>query len=280
MVLALVETKSKTQVFGILNLTPDSFSDGSTENLNLEFSLEKAKSLFAHGADAIDVGAESTRPGADTLACSEELSRLIPFLQAFRNSSDRAVSIDTRKAEIASAALNYEINYINDVSGLQGDPDLAKVIAPYDCQVIVMHSKGGIPAIPSKEVADDFYAEGDNSGLLEHMKEFFTHSIEIAEAAGIHKERLILDPGLGFGKNLKQSFEILNLIPEIKKAFGLPVLIGASRKSFLRAKLEEQEIEASTEALDKISAEYHIEAVQNGADIIRTHNVEAALARC
>lgn len=259
----------KTLTFGILNITPDSFSDGAEENLDLECSLKRAKEIINNGASVLDIGAESTRPAACEVSVQEEISRLIPFLVRFREEYPLApISIDSRKASVVKEALNFDVQYINDVSGLQGDPEMVSVIAEYmrsspragNLKVILMHSKGGIPpSLRSTEIPDDFYDE--EGGLLESMKKFFVRSIELAGQNGIDSSALILDPGIGFGKNPKQSFEILDLIPKLKAEFGLRILVGASRKSFLNSPYARG---FSSEAYEKL-------ALERGADIIRTH---------
>lgn len=267
--------------FAILNITPDSFSDGSDKMLDPAYALAKAEELIAAGADVLDIGAESTRPGADELKDESELSRLIPFLEKFRNQyPDFPISIDTRKAGVIKEALNYNIQYLNDVSGFL-NPKMAEIIGNNlnstqnpNFKIIAMHSKGGIPAIKSKDVGDDFYGE---LGLLTDMKKFFYTSLKLAERHGIEPSRFILDPGIGFGKNVKQSLEILDLIPELRNEFNLDILIGASRKSFLRAIINEGidnrlNITSSMD-LDLASQIYHQNAVDNGATFIRTHKL-------
>ena len=268
----------KIKYFGILNLTPDSFSDGSQEIFNSGKALTKAFDLIESGMDVIDVGAESTRPGATPISAAEEQKRLIPFLLEFCKISSHPLSIDSHKAETLNLVLNNpefrkNIHYINDVTGLH-NAALAKLIGEAiakepesKLEIIVMHSKGGIPPPASKTVPDDFYsyeAENRQEALLKDMIKFFEHSIDIAAAYGIGPERLVLDPGLGFGKNLNHSLDVLDLIPRLKKRFGLAVFIGASRKSFLRDW-------KPAEALDEASAEYHALAIKQGADILRCH---------
>ncbi len=264
-----MEKNAKTKIFGILNLTPDSFSDGSDEILNLDNALAKAMSLYMHGADVLDIGAESTRPGASPVTEQEEIDRLVPFLLQFKKNIFWPVSIDTRKPKVAEAVLNYGVEYINDVTGLQHDPDMARVIAKNsdDCKIVVMHSKGGIPPVPSADVPDDFY--GDDKGFLEHLIEFFSKSVEIAVASGIDKNRLVLDPGVGFGKSVDHNFKILRFLPQIKAKFELPVLVGSSRKSFLgsiTAESNANRLEAGTAAFNSL-------AIQNGANKVRVHDV-------
>lgn len=264
----MAEKGKKTKIFGILNLTPDSFSDGAEENLNLDQSLAKAMSLYMHGADVLDIGAESTRPGATLVTEQDELDRMIPFLLQFKKNIFWPVSIDTRKAKVADAVLDYGVEYINDVTGLQGDPDMAPVIAKKsdDCKVIVVHSDGQLPPKPSMSIPDDHYGD---QGLFDHMIEFFTKSVEIAVAAGIDKARLVLDPGLGFGKSVNNNLEIIDFLPKLKAHFELPILIGSSRKSFLASITTE----ANSGKLEAGTAAYNSMAIQNGADKVRVHDV-------
>ena len=260
--------------FGILNITPDSFSDGSMQMLDPNFAFEKAQKLIDSGFDVIDVGAESTRPGAYTLNVTDELNRLIPFLIKFRTEYPYfPLSIDTRKAFVLREVLKFDIQYINDVSGFQ-HPDMAQVLSYTDkVRIIAMHSKGGVPPTKrSTEIKNDFYGE---DGLFQHMKKFFAKSIDNAIKNDIDRSRLILDPGLGFGKNIKQSLEILELIPKLREEFGLEIFIGASRKSFLKAIIKDGKknnlgITKDTD-IDKASELYHQKALEQGADYIRQH---------
>lgn len=288
--------------FGILNLTPDSFSDGSEEIMDPQNALKKAQSLIESGADIIDVGAESTRPDASELEDAEELGRLTPFLDLLvKNDWQYPLSIDSRKPEVIRKVLesygsSCNIQYINDVEGLQ-NPEMAKVIGDYitkhgslnntacNLKIIIMHSKGGIPPPKSKNIRDDFYGE---QGLWNHMQEFFENSIAIAELHGIKKSSLVLDPGLGFGKNPKQSLELLELIPKLKSHFNLPVFIGASRKSFLR-ELDLKNDDSgfilkngnscdksqsySNDELDHLTSIYNKLALERGADYLRLHAI-------
>jgi len=257
--------------FGILNLTPDSFSDGAESNANLDFFLQKTKKLIDIGFDVIDIGAESTRPGAEVITQKEEWTRLKDFLLNYNLS--KPLSLDSFKPETIKNALYHSssIHYINDVTGLQ-NPDLLYQVAEHAesfVKLIGMHSKGGVPpSLKASEIPDDFYeAEG---GLEEDLKCFFYESIKACKEFRIDESRLILDLGLGFGKNLKHSLELIELIPIIKKEFGLPVMVGASRKSFLR--LWKNRVSADWNELDKWTDEYNSLAVRAGAEYLRSHN--------
>jgi len=274
-------------LFGILNLTPDSFSDGDAKNLELEHSLAKAFELIDNGAMVLDVGAESTRPGASELSEQDELARLLPFVKAFREKSDHPLSIDCRRPAVLKQLLesldtgSTAIDYINDIGGMQ-NPEMAELAANYarshnkNLKVIVMHSSGEIPPRPSAEIADDLYGDGEDA-LLEDMRKFFAIAIQNLQDAGFNTKNIILDPGLGFGKNADQSMEILSFVQELQSEFKLKALIGASRKSFLKAFMEgDEELAANpgVDALDAASYAYNMLAQQNGVSHFRVHNVK------
>lgn len=256
-------------IFGILNLTPDSFSDGDKAVLDPIVAMKKAEALIKAGADVIDIGAESTRPGASPIETSEEWARLKPFLELYNLSTP--LSLDSRNPDIVKRALYHTdaIRYINDVSGMT-NPEMLMVLEQHadpGLKFITMHSKGEIPpSIPADEIPDDYYAE--SGGLLEHMKAFWHEVFDLSQKYNLKKENFILDPGLGFGKNLKHSLEIPDLIPELKKEFGLPVMIGSSRKRFL--KQWKSKPEASNTELDLWTQEYNALCA---CDYLRLHLV-------
>lgn len=257
------------KVFGILNLTPDSFSDGSVDILDPKIAVKKAKALIQAGAEVLDIGAESTRPGASPVDTKEEWARLKPFLDSYN--LDTPLSLDSRNPDIVKRALYQTdaIRYINDVSGMT-NPELLAILeqhADETIKFISMHSKGGVPGLASSLVGDDFYQE--DGGLLEHMKQFWRGVFDLSQKFGLEKDRFILDPGLGFGKNLKQSLEIPSLVSELKKEFGLPVMIGASRKRFLKE--WKSKPEASLEELDTWTSEYNSLCDLNERDSLRLH---------
>jgi len=239
-------------VMGVLNVTPDSFSDGG------QFyapgpAVRHAQRLVAEGADIIDVGAESTRPygGASAVAEDEEIRRLKPILRDIVKLG-RPVSIDSMKAKVVSFALAEGAAIANDVWGLQRDPDMAKVVASHDVPVIVMHNRDAAdPAID----------------IMKDMSDFFARSLDIAAKAGIAEGNIVLDPGIGFGKTAEQSMTALARLDQFK-AFGLPILVGASRKRFIATvgpAEPEERLGGSIAA--------HLIAVQRGAAIIRAHDV-------
>jgi dihydropteroate synthase len=243
---------SRPIVMGILNVTPDSFSDGG-RFLDPAAAIEHARRMVAEGADVIDIGAESTRPyGAATpVSLGEEVRRLEPVLAAVAGLGV-PVSIDTMKAQVAARALAAGASIVNDVWGLQRDPDMAGVVARYAVPVIMMHNRE--TADPAIDIMADIAA-------------FFARSLDLAERAGIAHDRLVLDPGIGFGKTPEQSITALARLDQLK-AFGLPLLVGASRKRFID--------EVSPAPPDRRlggSLAAHLLAVAGGARIIRTHDV-------
>jgi dihydropteroate synthase len=239
-------------VMGVVNITPDSFSDGG-RFLEPQRAIEHAQRLTAAGADILDIGAESTRPygGALVVSREEELRRLAPVLPDVI-ALGVPVSIDTMKASVASVALDAGASIVNDVWGLQRDPDMARMVAERAVPVIIMHNRDA--ADPAIDIMADIAA-------------FFTRSLEIAERAGIAREAIVLDPGIGFGKTPRQSITAIARLSELK-SFGLPLLIGASRKRFIDTVSPappDQRIGGSI-------VSHHI-AVENGAAIVRTHDV-------
>ncbi|MHC1758635.1 MAG: dihydropteroate synthase [Negativicutes bacterium] len=245
----------KTLVMGILNLTPDSFSDGGRHN-SMETAVERALTLVCDGADMLDVGAESTRPyGAVKISADEEMTRLMPVLKKILASVDVPVSVDTYKSEVAECALKMGAHVLNDVWGLHQDPNMARVAATYGVPVIVMHNRS------SSESTRDIMSE---------MSEFFVRSVEIGMRAGIDESRFIVDPGIGFGKNSTQNLEILGRLAELK-ALGYPILVGASRKRFIGDILG-----LPVEERDEGTGATVVHSILNGASIVRVHDVKMA----
>jgi len=217
---------SKSQrptIFGILNVTPDSFSDGGNF-VSTEAAIAQADRMISEGADAIDVGGESTRPGAEPVPVREELKRVLPAIRAIRSRwSDVPVSIDTVKAEVASAALAEGASIVNDVSGMSLDPEMPRICAEAGCNVVLMHSRGTVAEMASYDKA--VYGSDPVGEILSELEE----SIQTAQRAGIHPGRIALDPGIGFSKRTGHSLAVLVELPRIV-ALGYPVFIGASRK--------------------------------------------------
>ena len=239
-------------VMGILNLTPDPFSDGG-RFLDPDAAIEHARRMVAEGADIIDVGAESTRPygTATPVSPGEEVRRLQPVLAAVAGLGV-PVSIDTMKAQVAESALAGGAAIVNDVWGLQRDPDMAAVAARSHTPVIVMHNRE--KADPAIDIMTD-------------VEQFFERSLAIADKAGMSREQIVLDPGIGFGKTPEQSIEVLAKFRTLKK-FGLPLLIGASRKRFINTIVPSEPDQRLGGSIAS-----HLLAVIDGADIVRTHDV-------
>jgi len=255
-VLAQLLTKARLHarplVMGVLNVTPDSFSDGG-RFLQASAALDHARRLAAEGADIIDVGAESTRPygGMRPVPLEEERMRLEPILPAVVTIGV-PVSIDTIKAEVAAWALQAGAAIVNDVWGLQRDPDMARVVAEHGAFVIIMHNR---------DSADP------NIDIIADVTEFFSRSLEIAWAANIPHDRIVLDPGIGFGKTPEQSLACIARLHEWR-GFDLPLLVGASRKRFIDAVMPSEPMERLGGSLAA-----HLIAAENGAAVIRAHDV-------
>jgi dihydropteroate synthase len=243
-------------VMGILNVTPDSFSDGG-RFCEPQTAIDHAHRMVVEGADVIDIGAESTRPygGASPVSTAEELTRLAPVLPAVV-ALGVPVSIDTMKAEVAAWALDHGATIINDVWGLQRDPDMAGVVAKHRVPVIVMHNR------ETADAAIDVMAD---------VEAFLARSIDLAERAGVARDMIVLDPGVGFGKTQDQSMIVIAQLVRLRR-FGLPLLVGASRKRFISAV-------SPSEPGQRIggSIAAHLIAVANGAAIVRTHDVAETL---
>ena len=223
MIFSWPSKSQRPNIFGILNVTPDSFSDGGNF-VSTEAAIAQADRMISEGADAIDVGGESTRPGAKPVPVREELKRVLPTIRAIRSRwSDVAISIDTVKSEVASAALAEGASIVNDVSGMSLDPDMPRVCAEAGCSVVLMHSRGTVGEMASYEMAT--YGRDPVGEVLSELEE----RIQIAQLAGIHPGRIALDPGIGFSKNTGHSLAALVELPRIVAA-GYPVFVGASRK--------------------------------------------------
>ncbi len=242
----------RTLVMGILNVTPDSFSDGGSFN-NVSHALNHAIAMVKEGADIIDVGGESTRPGSEEVSEKEEIKRVVPVIQELKRFINKPISIDTYKSGVADAALEAGANIINDVWGFQKDPEIAEVAAHYNVPVILMHNQ---------ETTEY------NKDIIESIIDFFNVSLEIALKAGVKKEMIILDPGIGFGKTVEQNLEVMKRLDELQ-ILGYPILLGISRKSIIGKTLDlptHDRLEG-TLALNSIG-------IQMGAEIIRVHDVK------
>ncbi|GJD89763.1 Dihydropteroate synthase [Methylobacterium hispanicum] len=245
----------RTLVMGILNVTPDSFSDGGLFQGEAA-ARGQAERLVGEGAAILDIGGESTRPGHTPVPAAEEQARVLPVIRALAPGLSVPISIDTYKASTAKAALEAGATIVNDVWGLQREPDIARVAAEHGAPVIVMHNRETIdPAID----------------IVADMLRFFERSLGIARAAGILEADIVLDPGIGFGKSWEQHLESLRRLPEIR-ALGFPLLVGVSRKSLL-GRLHDRETRPADRLHGSLAA--HALAATLGADIVRVHDVAA-----
>lgn len=251
------QNKPQSQVMGILNVTPDSFSDGG-KFATFDKALAQVEQMILDGVDIIDIGGESTRPGAVEVSEEDELARVIPLLKAIKANFDIKVSIDTSKAEVMSQAIAHGADIINDVRALQNEGCLA-VLAKSDVPICLMHMQGLPRSMQDNPQYDDVIAD---------IKQFFIDRIQVCEQAGINRERLILDPGFGFGKTLEQNYQLLAQLHQFSD-LGLPLLSGTSRKSMignlLARKVDERLAGSLTTA---------IIAAQQNASIIRVHDVK------
>ena len=262
---------ARTYVMGILNLTPDSFSgDGLlAAGPDLAAVLRQAQSFVAAGADILDVGGESTRPGAETVTGEEERARVVPVVRALAEQFSVPISIDTYKASVAAAALDAGATLINDVWGLRADPEMAGLVAERGVPVIIMHNRSKPANTDIKERLGGRYVWVKYNDLLADIQRELLESVQIGLEAGVQKSQIILDPGIGFGKTVEQSLELLDRTDVICE-LGYPVLIGPSRKSFIGYTLDlppDQRIEGTAAAIAV--------AISRGADIVRVHDVEA-----
>ncbi len=246
---------------GILNVTPDSLSDGG-RYCSPETAFAHAEHMLKDGADIIDLGAESTRPGAREVKSAEELKRLLPVVKTLRARTKCIISIDTTKASVAEACLKAGAHMINDVSGLTADKKLAKVISKYKAPVVIMHRSGKSSVMQKRTKYTDIVFD-----IIDSLQK----SIDIAVAAGIDRTKIIIDPGIGFGKTTEQNLEIFKRLSEFK-CFGLPILIGASRKSVIGNVLG-LDVNDRMEGTLALTAA----AIQGGASIVRVHDVKENL---
>ncbi|NNE44110.1 MAG: dihydropteroate synthase [Gemmatimonadetes bacterium] len=255
------EPGRRTRLLGILNLTPDSFHDGGID-ATVEESVRRARRMVEAGADAIDLGAESSRPGADPVPVEEELRRILPVLERLRDLGV-PLSVDTVKAEVARRALSAGAHWINDISGLTADPAMAGVCAAAGCPVILMHMRGSPRTMQKHADYDD---------VVEDVRAELAARADDAVRAGIRADRIVLDPGIGFAKTPEQSFRLLRDLDRIR-SLGFPVLVGASRKSFLRKA-------SGDETADRLPGTLAVScwAVRSGAEILRVHDVAENLA--
>jgi dihydropteroate synthase len=252
----------RTLVMGVLNVTPDSFSDGGKFYAE-EQAMQQAVQMERAGADLIDVGAESTRPGSEEISIETELRRILPVLGGLRRLLKIPISIDTQKAEVAEAALDAEAQIINDISGLRNDPRIAEVAARRRVPLILMHRRGEPRAMQKGPFARD---------VIKDVMRGLRNSAILARKAGVPKSQLILDPGIGFGKSFAQNYELLQKLPQLAK-LGYPLLVGTSRKGFLGATLARDGKPAPPEERIWGTAATVTASILNGAHIVRVHDV-------
>ncbi|NOU98292.1 dihydropteroate synthase [Paenibacillus sp. LMG 31456] len=248
-----LDVTGRTLIMGILNVTPDSFSDGGRYT-ELSAAVEQAKQMIAAGADIIDIGGESTRPGFQTVTLEQELERVIPVVKAIREAGLQVpLSIDTYKAEVARQALEAGAHILNDIWGLKKDSDMARIAADYDCPIVLMHNR-------VEAVYDNFIHD-----VIQDLRE----CIRLAHEAGVKDEQIILDPGIGFAKSYEQNLQLMNELHRIVD-LGYPVLLGTSRKSMIQKALQLP----ANDVLEGTAATVTMGIVQ-GCRIMRVHDVSA-----
>jgi len=247
---------------GVLNVTPDSFSDGG-KFFSLKRAVDGALSMERAGADILDIGAESTRPGSAGISAAEELQRLLPVLEALRRRLKIPISVDTQKAGVAEIALGAGAAILNDISGLKNDPRMAEVAAEFGVPLILMHMRGTPRTMQKQPFAKN---------VLRDVTTGLRHSLAIARRAGVRRSQMILDPGIGFGKSFQQNYELLARLPELAK-LGYPLLVGTSRKGFLGATLAIHGKPAPPEARIWGTAATVAASILGGAHIVRVHDV-------
>ena len=257
-----LDLTQRARVMGILNVTPDSFSDGGA-HFEVGTALAHARELIAEGAEIIDIGGESTRPGAAEVSAEDEIARTAPVVAALRGEWDGLISIDTSKAAVAAAALAAGADIVNDVSGLLGDPEMPGLCATTSCGVVVMHMQG----TPRTMQAAPYYAD-----VVAELREFFKERLETLTAAGIAPAAICLDPGIGFGKSLAHNVSLLGALDQISVA-GRPVLLGVSRKSFIGKLLGSSELSDREWPTVALTAR----ARESGVMLHRVHAVRANL---
>jgi dihydropteroate synthase len=274
----LFDWGARTYVMGILNITPDSFSgDGLLQDAALPIgegegvraALAQARDFLAAGADILDVGGESTRPGSEPLDAEAELERVIPVIQTLsKEFPDTLISIDTYKATVAEEAFKAGAQMLNDVWALRADPALAGMAAKYKAPVILMHNRSNPASVEVRAQLGNAYIGAEYDDLLADVKRELMDSVKLAQQAGISEERIVLDPGIGFGKTVAHNLELIRRLDEIR-ALGYPVLLGPSRKSFIGFTLDlpaDERVEGTAAAV--------CVGITRGADIVRVHDVE------
>lgn len=266
-----LDLEARVQVMGVLNVTPDSFSDGGKFD-DVERAVERALEMEAEGADILDIGGESTRPGSAFVGVEEECARVFPVLEKLQGRLRIPISIDTTKPEVARGAIERGAELINDISGLRFDARLAELAAATGAGLILMHSRGTPETMQKLPFAEDIFAE-----VIGGLR----WSVEQAEERGVRQSQLILDPGIGFGKTPRQNLQLINRLDRLAAEFGLPVLLGASRKSFIKRTLDER-----TNAVKRDDARERLAGtaagvvigIERGARAVRVHDVSEMTA--
>ncbi len=259
----VLDLNARTHIMGILNITPDSFSDGG-RYVDAHRAIDRAREMAAQGADIIDIGGESTRPGARPLSEDEELARIIPVIRQLAAELSTPLSVDTYKSAVAEKALTAGASIVNDISGLRFSPDMAKVAADHGAAVVIMHIKGTPRDMQKNPVYADVVAE---------VAQYLEEGVAAAVSAGVDRERVLIDPGIGFGKTLDHNLTLLERLGEFR-AIGRPILLGTSRKKFIGTVLDAPEPECLLEGTAATVAL----GIERGARVVRVHDV-AQMAR-
>lgn len=254
----ILDLDERTHVMGVLNVTPDSFSDGG-RYFGPDRAVEHGLQMARDGADIVDVGGESTRPYAKRLTCSEEMDRVIPVIEALKRELSIPISIDTYKSEVAQGCLNAGASIINDISALRFDPHMASVAAQGDVPLILMHMKG----TPENMQENPLYHD-----LIPEISEFLKDAIDRCVAAGVREDLILVDPGIGFGKTFDHNLAVIKELSRFK-SLGRPILLGTSNKAFIGHILGKGVSERETGSMATVAA-----GVMNGAHIVRVHNVK------
>lgn len=281
-------SQAKTAICGIINVTPDSFSDGG-QFFAVGQALQQARKLIAEGASMLDIGGESTRPGSSYVEIEEEIQRVLPVIKAIRKESDVLISIDTWKSQVAEAALAAGANLVNDITGLMGDEKMAQVVAKAGAQVVIMFNPVmARPQHPSSQIFPRFgfgqaftekeLADFEKLSIEELLKAFFDRALVRAEKAGIAEDKIMLDPGIGFGLTKKENLLLLRDLDKLHQE-GYPIFLGVSRKRFVINILEENGFEVNPETelgfrnRDTASAHVTSIAARQGVEMVRVHDV-------
>lgn len=266
-----LDLEKRVQVMGVLNVTPDSFSDGGRFD-DVERAVERALEMEAEGADILDIGGESTRPGSHTVSFEKESARVFPVLERLQAKLRIPVSVDTTKLEVARGAIQRGAEIINDISGLRFDASLADLAAKTGVALVLMHSRGTPETMQQLPSVEDIFAE-----VIGGLR----WSVEQAVERGVEQSKLILDPGIGFGKTVEQNLQLINRLDRLAAEFGLPILLGTSRKSFIKRTLD-QRMNATkrNEERERLAgtAASSIIGILRGARIVRVHDLAEIVA--